>query len=165
MPATPLTPTQLRLSIAPDSLGFASTADLRDLPLPWIGQERAEAAARFGLGMEQPDYNLFVLGEVGSGRTTLMHQAMKQAAAAARRCRRTCATCTTSTPPSAPRAAPACGTRAPAAPSAWRRSARTLQADIPKRLDGADFSAESERIEKTYEARGVAGLCRPGRPG
>jgi len=34
------------------------------LPLSWIGQERAEIAARFGLGMMQPDYNLFVLGEV-----------------------------------------------------------------------------------------------------
>jgi hypothetical protein len=81
MPTTPLAPTQLRLTIAPDSLGFASTAELQDLPLPWIGQERAEAAARFGLGMEQPDYNLFVLGEVGSGRTSLLHQAMQQAAA------------------------------------------------------------------------------------
>ena len=81
MPATPLVPAQLRLTIAPTSLGFASTAELQDLPLPWIGQERAEAAARFGLGMEQPDYNLFVLGEVGSGRTSLLHQAMQQAAA------------------------------------------------------------------------------------
>ena len=40
-----------------------------------------EIAARFGLGLEQPDYNLFVLGEVGSGRASLLHQAMQQAAA------------------------------------------------------------------------------------
>lgn len=33
-------------------------------------------AARFGLEMEQPDYNLFVLGEVGSGRSTLLLQSM-----------------------------------------------------------------------------------------
>ena len=38
-------------------------------------------AARFGLGMDQPDYNLFVLGEVGSGRSSLLHQAMVAAAA------------------------------------------------------------------------------------
>ncbi|MDY0107392.1 MAG: AAA family ATPase, partial [Giesbergeria sp.] len=81
MPATALAPSQLCLTLDPASLGFASTAELQDLPLPWIGQERAEAAARFGLAMEQPDYNLFVLGEVGSGRASLLHQAMQQAAA------------------------------------------------------------------------------------
>jgi len=52
MSATALAPEQLRLNIAPDRLGFASTAELQDQPLPWIGQERAEAAARFGLGLE-----------------------------------------------------------------------------------------------------------------
>ena len=80
-PPTPSLPSQLRLTIDPTSLGFASTAELQDLPLPWIGQERAQAAAQFGLHMNQPDYHLFVLGEVGSGRTSLMRQAMQTAAA------------------------------------------------------------------------------------
>ena len=81
MPAFALAPHQLRLTIDPTTLGFASTAELQDLPLPWIGQERAQAAAQFGLAMQQPDYHLFVLGEVGSGRASLMRQAMKEAAA------------------------------------------------------------------------------------
>ena len=81
MPANALSASQLRLTIDPTSLGFASTAELQDLPLPWIGQERAQAAAQFGLHMNQPDYHLFVLGEVGSGRTSLMRQAMQTAAA------------------------------------------------------------------------------------
>jgi len=66
----------LRLGIDPLTLGFADTAELVEQPLPWIGQERAEQAARFGLQMAQPDYNLFVLGEVGSGRSSLMSQMM-----------------------------------------------------------------------------------------
>ena len=32
------------------------------MPLPWIGQERAQRAARFGLEMKQANYNLFVMG-------------------------------------------------------------------------------------------------------
>src|SRR3989344_5475338 len=81
MPASALAPHQLRLTIDPATLGFASTAELQDLPLPWIGQERAQAAAQFGLGLHQPDYHLFVLGEVGSGRASLLRQAMQTAAA------------------------------------------------------------------------------------
>src|SRR5450759_2603960 len=81
MPITNLIPTDLRLTIDPDSLGFTDTSELLDLPLPWIGQERAEMATRFGLGMDQPDYNLFVLGEVGSGRSSLLKQAMQSIAA------------------------------------------------------------------------------------
>lgn len=59
-----LAPQALRLTIDPDSLGFSDTSELIDQPLSWIGQERAEKAAYFGLEMEHPDYNLFVLGEV-----------------------------------------------------------------------------------------------------
>ena len=34
--------------------------------------------------MDQPDYNLFVLGEVGSGRSSLLKQAMRAVAAGKR---------------------------------------------------------------------------------
>ncbi|WP_371134263.1 hypothetical protein [Polaromonas sp.] len=53
MPIETLNPEDLRLTIVPDSLGFVETSELLQQPLPWIGQERAEMAARFGLGMEQ----------------------------------------------------------------------------------------------------------------
>jgi len=49
MPTMKLPPSELRLSIFPDTLGFADTSELLDYPLPWIGQERAEMAARFGI--------------------------------------------------------------------------------------------------------------------
>lgn len=75
-----LKPTELRTQIAPDSLGFKNTATLAKHPLSWIGQERAEKAAHFGLSMRQSDYHLFVLGEAGSGRSSLLHQAMITAA-------------------------------------------------------------------------------------
>ncbi|MFN9726263.1 Lon protease family protein [Acidovorax sp.] len=152
MPAIALEPHQLRLTIAPAALGFANTAELQDLPLPWIGQERAQAAARFGLTMVQPDYHLFVLGEVGSGRASLMHQAMCEAAA------------TRAVPPDLcyvhnfdapehPRAA-----RLPAGQGRVLRQAmaeltRSLQTDIPRHLSSPDFRAQARAITQVYEAQ------------
>ena len=152
MPAFSLAPHQLRLTIAPASLGFTSTAELQDLPLPWIGQERAQAAAQFGLAMQQPDYHLFVLGEVGSGRASLLRQAM-QAAAAERPVPPDLCYLHNFDQPDHPRAL-----RLPAGQGRQLRQnmadlARSLEADIPKRLTSPDFKAEAERIEKTWQAQ------------
>ena len=152
MPAFSLAPHQLRLTIAPASLGFASTAELQDLPLPWIGQERAQAAAQFGLAMDQPDYHLFVLGEVGSGRTSLLRQAM-HAAAAHRPVPPDLCYLHDFDHPERPRAL-----RVPAGQGRQLRQGMadltsTLEADIPKRLSSPDFRAEAERIEKIWETQ------------
>jgi predicted ATP-dependent protease len=146
-----LAPAQLRHTIDPLSLGFASTAELVDQALPWIGQERAAQAAHFGLSMDQPDYNLFVLGEVGSGRASLMRQAMQQAAAAR---------------PVPPDLCYLHDFEAPERPRALRLPAgqgrllrqnlqewcKSLETDIPKRLAAADVRAEAERIAKAYQS-------------
>ena len=147
MPAIALEPHQLRLTIAPESLGFASTAELQDLPLPWIGQERAQAATQFGLAMDQPDYHLFVLGEVGSGRTSLLRQAT-QAAAAQRAVPPDLCYLHNFDAPERPRAL-----RPPAGQGRQLRlalleTAKMLQTDIPKRLASPDCKAEAEAIQK-----------------
>ena len=151
MPTPNLTPADLRLTIAPDTLGFADTSELLEYPLPWIGQERAEIAARFGLGMDQPDYNLFVLGEVGSGRSSLLKQAM-QATAASKAVPPDLCYLHNFDAPERPRAL-----RLPAGQGRLLRQlmvqmTKSLQAEIPQHLDGQDFKAESERIEKTHKA-------------
>ncbi|MFO7543268.1 MAG: ATP-binding protein [Thiobacillus sp.] len=151
MPIAALSPAELRLTIDPDSLGFADTAELVHEPLPWIGQERAEAAARFGLDMDLPNYNLFVLGEVGSGRSSLLRQAMVEVAARKR------------VPPDlcylhnfdAPERPLAL--RLPAGEGRLLRqhlaqTVKTLQSDIPQQLEGQDYKTESERIEKAWKA-------------
>ncbi len=152
MSVSALAPHQLRLTIDPATLGFASTAELHDLPLPWIGQERAQAAAQFGLGLQQPDYHLFVLGEVGSGRASLLRQAM-QAAAAERAVPPDLCYLHNFDQPERPRAL-----RLPAGQGRQLRQgmadmAKNLQADIPKRLSSPDFRAEAGRIEKTWQAQ------------
>ncbi len=148
--ATEISPKDLRLTISPSELGFDNTSELVTQPLPWIGQERAQTAARFGLEMSQANYNLFVMGEVGSGRSTLLQQMMHEVA-----CKR----------PIPPDLCYLHNFDTPEHPHAIHLPAgegrklrlhmaqltKTLLAEIPKRLAAQDFKVESEHIEKTYK--------------
>ncbi|MDX8385742.1 MAG: ATP-binding protein [Gallionella sp.] len=150
MSTSNLSPAELRLTIAPDSLGFSDTSELVDQSLTWIGQERAEMAAHFGLAMDQRDYNLFVLGEVGSGRTSLLKQAM-QSAAGNRSVQPDLCYLYNFDAPERPIAL-----RLPAGQGRQLRQlmihmATTIQMEIPLRLDGQDFKSESEHIENSYK--------------
>ena len=60
---------QLRRDCDPRSLGFETT---RTVPanLHIIGQARGIQAINFGLNIDSPGYNIFILGETGTGRTT-----------------------------------------------------------------------------------------------
>ncbi|MDP3498019.1 MAG: AAA family ATPase [Candidatus Nitrotoga sp.] len=145
-----LTPADLRLTIDPDSLGFSTTAELLPYPLSWIGQERAELAAHFGLGIDQPGYNLFVLGEVGSGRSSLLRQAMQAAAANKVVPPDLCYLHNFDTPEK-PQALYLPAGQGRLLRQLMARMAKSLQTEIPQCLEGQDFKAESERIEKTYK--------------
>ena len=152
MPTLKLTPAELRLTFDPATLGFADTSEMLDYQLPWIGQERAEMASRFGLEMEQPDYNLFVLGEVGSGRSSLLKRAM-QTAATNRPVPPDLCYLHNFDAPEHPRAL-----RLPAGQGRLLRQLmaqmmKSLQTEIPQRLDGQEFKAESEHIENSYKTQ------------
>ena len=155
-----LTRDQLRLSLSSEGLGFADTSELVQQSLPWVGQHRAEQAARFGLGLEQPDYNLFVLGEVGSGRSSLLLQSM-QAVAATRPVPPDLCYLHNFDAPEHPRAL-----RMPPGQGRQLRQlmqalTRTLQTEIPLRLSSEDFKADGERIRSAYkieEAKAYAEL-------
>ena len=146
-----LEPADLSRRVHPDSLGFACTSELVEQPLPSIGQPRAEAAARFGLGMAQPGYNLLVVGEAGTGRTTLMRQLMWHHAGIC------------PVPPDLlflhqfEQAERPLAVRLPAGEGRQLRHGmaqlvKRLQVDIPLRLSEPDVKAESERIHKAYKS-------------
>ena len=149
-PNPALSPEQLRRHIDPVSLGFASTAELANPAPGWIGQQRARQATEFGLHIEAPDYNLFVLGEVGSGRSSLLRQALHQAAQAR---------------PVPPDLGYLHRFEAPQRPLALRLPAgtgrllrqglqqltRQLAADIPAQLEAAEVTLEADGIEKAFE--------------
>lgn len=64
---TALTPAKLRTSCDPSEFSFATTNDLEDLT-DMVGQARAIEAVEFGIGIDKPGFNLFVLGPAGTGR-------------------------------------------------------------------------------------------------
>jgi hypothetical protein len=75
-----LPPEQLRRSCDPQQFSFETTAELPLIP-DIIGQPRATRAIEFGLDMEGPGYNIFVLGPGGTGRTTTIQRFLAQRAA------------------------------------------------------------------------------------
>lgn len=71
-----LTPEQLSSQFDPDSLRFANTDEL-DPFRGVLGQERAVDALQFGVAMPRPGYNVFVMGESGTGRFSFVRRYLK----------------------------------------------------------------------------------------
>jgi lon-related putative ATP-dependent protease len=72
-----------RHRVSPDELAwrcplsrfsFETTDDLVECPIRIIGQDRAQQALLLGLSMRSEGYNLFVTGDVGSGRSTIVRR-------------------------------------------------------------------------------------------
>lgn len=64
---TPLPPETLYRSCDTDLLPFLTTETLEPFT-GFFGQERALEAMEFGVGMQRPGYNLFVMGNPHTGR-------------------------------------------------------------------------------------------------
>lgn len=79
-PPNSLPAAALKTVISPDDLPFASTAELE--PLDHIlGQQRAQEAIDVGLAMRRPGYNLYVMGDPGTGRLSLVKRLLERRAA------------------------------------------------------------------------------------
>ncbi len=76
----PLRVEELILSCDPSAFSFKSTAELPSLK-EIIGQDRALKAIDFGLGIRNTHYNIFVLGEGGTGKHTTVMNFIKEKAA------------------------------------------------------------------------------------
>lgn len=80
----PLQADKLAHRCDPASLRFATTAELAEFE-GVVGQDRAEEAIEFALGIERDEFNLFVMGPAGSGRHTLVERLAKERGAQAQR--------------------------------------------------------------------------------
>ena len=76
-----LPPDALLRITSPTSFEFETTADLPKLE-EVLGQPRAVAALEFGAGIACHGFNLFALGQPGSGKTTLIREFLERRAAA-----------------------------------------------------------------------------------
>ena len=77
---TPLRANELSWKIDEKLLKFKSTADITPLK-KIIGQDRAIRSLEFGLDLEDSGYNIYVLGESGTGKITTIKTMLKEKAA------------------------------------------------------------------------------------
>ncbi len=77
---TELGPEKLRFTCDPAQLGIRSTEELSGLS-DMIGQDRAKQAIAFGMEVPTEGYNIFALGSVGTGRSTMVRRLVEEKAA------------------------------------------------------------------------------------
>jgi len=75
-----LQPQELYHRCDPETLAFETTDDLEALT-EIVGQPRAEASLHFGIGIQREGYNVFALGEPGTGKQTLTRKLLDDRAA------------------------------------------------------------------------------------
>ncbi|MGL4317393.1 MAG: Lon protease family protein [Pseudomonas sp.] len=71
-----LSPDALTRPCAPDQFNFTTTDDLEPFR-GVLGQERAVEALQFGVAMPRPGYNVYVMGEPGTGRFSFVQRYLK----------------------------------------------------------------------------------------
>ncbi|MBV2134891.1 AAA family ATPase [Pseudomonas sp. MAP12] len=76
LPSLRLLPEQLSSQFSAEQLTFTSTDELEPFR-GVLGQERAVAALQFGVAMPRPGYNVFVMGESGTGRFSFVRRYLK----------------------------------------------------------------------------------------
>jgi len=158
----PLPPTSLCRRSDPASFSFGTTADLPDVP-GIIGQERAEEAVRFAIGIRRYGYNLYALGTSGMGKHGFVRAFLERRAAAERAPSDWCYVHDFSDPrrPRALRLPPG---RAPLLREDLQRFVEELRVAIPAVFESEDYrtrkkllegqlSAESEKAFNTVEER------------
>ncbi|HYE36194.1 Lon protease family protein [Methylocaldum sp.] len=71
-----LPPAALKAGVRLENLSFATTEDLEPFH-GMLGQIRAHSAIAFGVAMQRPGYNIYVMGETGTGRLSLVGNYLK----------------------------------------------------------------------------------------
>ena len=150
-PGTPLEASQLARGVEDIALDFTTSADLEPLE-DWPGQDRALDALRMAAKTRFPDFNLFVLGNPGTGRHSAVRALLSEAAEAMPRpsdwvyvndfddARR-------------PRAMDLPPGRARVLKDAVERLIDELANEIPAVFESEDYQARRRAIEEAYSDR------------
>jgi Cdc6-like AAA superfamily ATPase len=75
----PLNADQVSTRLDTQQLAFKSSSELQPFK-GVLGQERAENAIRFGVGMNRPGYNIYAMGDNGTGRSSYIREYLKDQA-------------------------------------------------------------------------------------
>jgi predicted ATP-dependent protease len=136
----------------PATLGFATTAELEDVP-GIIGQQRAEEAVRFAIGIRRYGYNLYALGASGMGKHGFV-RAFLERRAAGEPAPDDWAYVHNFADPRRPRALRLPPGRGPSLRDDMRRLESELRVAIPAVFDGEDYKTRRKRIESEFAEAG-----------
>lgn len=134
-----------------EGLSFETTADLPDLEeVP--GQQRALAAVRFGIGIRRRGYNLFALGNSGTGKHSTIRRFLDRAAATEPVPPDLCYVNNFATPhkPIALTLPPGTGERLKAD---MRNLVEDLQTAIPAVFESEDYRNRKQVIDESFKQR------------
>ena len=154
MAVKPLKPEELYWKCDTSKFKFSTTEDVPPLP-GVIGQERAMKSLAFGLGISNHGYNMFVLGESGTGKASIVKTRLDEVAASEKIPDDWCYVYAFSDPdrPSAINLPPGLGT-------AFRDDmielVETLRRDIPKVFESKDYEKHRDEIFEGQQERAKA---------
>ncbi len=143
---------ELRARIDPDTLPFVDTSSLEEPQEKIVGQERAIDAIKFGMGMKERGYNIFVAGPAKAGltytaRTFIEEQALKEP-----------------TPPDwcyvynfketdKPKSLNISAGRGKVLKKDMQEFIQTLLSKIPEVFDSDDYRAKESEVHQSFEKR------------
>jgi lon-related putative ATP-dependent protease len=143
---------KLRASIDATSLGFETTETLCPPEEGVLAQDRATQAIKFGMGMKDIDYNIFVAGESKTGLTYIARTFLEKRAAEE------------STPPDwcyvynfkepdSPKGIKLSAGRGKELKKSMEQFVQTLQAKIPEVFDSDDYRTKEAEVHQAFERK------------
>src|SRR3990170_4554231 len=76
----PLPPGELTWKCHPDTFSFSNTREVLEPRPGVIGQDRAIKSIDFGLGLSDHGYNIYILGESGTGKASIIKERLEEKA-------------------------------------------------------------------------------------
>ncbi len=143
---------QLYARIDPNSLGFDTTESLCPPEEGVVAQDRAIAAIKFGMGMKDTDYNVFVAGQPKTGLTyiarTFLEKTAKEEATPPDWCY-----VYNFKEPDSPKYISLTAGRGKELRRSMEQFVQTLQAKIPEVFDSEDYSAKEAEVHQAFESK------------
>jgi len=143
---------QLYARIEPDSLGFETTESLCPPEEGVVAQDRAIEAIKFGMGMKDVDYNIFVAGQPNTGLTYIARTFLEKTAREEANPPDWCYVYNFKEPDS-PKYVRLSAGRGKELKKSMEQFVHTLQAKIPEVFDSEDYSAKEAEVHQAFEQK------------
>ena len=136
--------------IDPETLGFDTTESLCPPEEGVVAQDRAIEAIKFGMGMKDVDYNIFVAGQPKTGLTYIARTFLEKTAKAEPTPPDCCYVYNFKEPDSPNHLSLTAG-RGKELQKSMEQFVQTLQAKIPEVFDSEDYSAKEAEVHQAFE--------------